>query len=329
MVYREIGKSGIEASAVALGTWAIGGGPWWGKTDDAESIKAIHAALDEGINLVDTAPGYGFGRSEEVVGKAISDRRDKVILSTKCGLWWGDEKGSFKFELSGIRVNISLHPETIRKELEISLKRLQTDYIDLYHTHWQAIDPDKTPIGETMDCLMDLKKEGKIRAIAVSNVTLDDIKAYMQTGTLDAVQMRYSILDRKLEGEMLPFCRENDISVLAYSPLEQGLLTGKIGMDRKFSEGEYRNNLPWLKLENRKKVLDMLESWSDLLKKYSCSMAQLVIAWTMNQPGSSHILCGSRHAAQARDNAGAGSIDLSPEDAGRMRKDAEGLGDPL
>lgn len=328
MQYREIGKSGIEASALGLGTWAIGGGPWWGESDDAESIQTIQRAIDEGITLIDTAPGYGFGRSEEVVGKAIRGRRDKVVLSTKCGLWWGDEKGSFKFELDGTRVNVSLHPETIQKELEDSLSRLQTDYIDLYHTHWPSVEPDKTPIAETVACLLEMKAQGKIRAIAASNVSMDEAEEYLSLNALDALQMRYSMVDRKLEMDFIPFCLENHVSILAYSPLEQGLLTGKFGMDRTFTETEYRNKLPWFKPANRKRVLEMLEGWKDLLEKYRCSAAQLVIAWTMSQPGCTHVLCGARHIGQVEENAGAAALSLADEDLQRMRRAVEALGDP-
>ena len=179
MQYREIGTSGIRASVVGLGTWAIGGGTWWGETDDAASVHAIQAAIDVGMNLLDTAPIYGFGRSEEVVGKAIAGRRDKVVLATKAGLWWDDSRGSFWFELEGHRIHRSIRPDTIRIELEASLKRLGTDRIDLYQTHWQAMPPDQTPIAETMGCLLDLQKQGKIRAIGVSNAAPADMDQYL------------------------------------------------------------------------------------------------------------------------------------------------------
>jgi aryl-alcohol dehydrogenase-like predicted oxidoreductase len=175
MRYRSLGKSGIEASVVGLGSWAIGG--WmWGGAEEAESVRAIHAAIDAGVNLIDTAPVYGFGVSEEVVGKAIRDRRDKVVLATKCGLVWHEEKGEFFFasdekhptDDGRIKVYRRLAPDTIRREVEWSLKRLGTDRIDLLQTHWQD---STTPIAATMHTLMELKKEGKIRAIGCSNAT--------------------------------------------------------------------------------------------------------------------------------------------------------------
>jgi methylglyoxal reductase len=326
MQYRTLGKSKISASAIALGTWAVGGGTWWGASDDADSVKAIQAAIDEGITLIDTAPAYGWGHSEVVVGKAIKGRRDKVVVSTKGGLWWKDERGAFFFELEGKKVNRCLLPETIRVEVEDSLRRLGTDYIDLYHTHWQSPQPDQDPIEATVHCLMKLKEEGKIRAIGASNVDLQQIKAYQAAGVLDAIQPKYSMLDREIEKEILPYCHTERISTLAYSPLEQGLLSGKIGMDRTFAEGEFRNNIPWFRPNNRKKVLNMLNGWSGLLKKYDCTLAQLVIAWTAAQKGITYVLCGARKEAHVRENVKAGKLLLHADDLARMRKDVEALG---
>jgi methylglyoxal reductase len=328
MQYRTLGRTDISASAVALGTWAIGGGPWWGDSDDSQSVKAIQAAVDAGVNLIDTAPAYGWGHSEEIVGKAVKGRRDKVILSTKCGLWWKDDRGSSFFEMDDKHVKRCLLPATIVEELEISLRRLDTDYIDLYHTHWQSMEPDKHPIDDTMKCLMKLKEEGKIRAVAASNVDLDHIKQYQAAGILDAIQPRYSMLDRAIENEILPHCQANGISALAYSPLEQGLLTGKIGMDQTFAEGVYRNQIPWYLPANRQKVLNLLEGWSDLLTKYNCSLPQLVIAWTTAQEGITFVLCGARKEAHVKDNVGAGDLALEAFDLERMRKDVEALGAP-
>ena len=328
MQYRTLGKTNISASAVALGTWAIGGGPWWGDSDDNQSIKAIQAAIAAGVTLIDTAPAYGWGHSEEVVGQAIKGQRDKVILSTKCGLWWKDDRGSSFFEMGDKHVKRCLHPETIREEVEDSLGRLDTDYIDLYHTHWQSLEPDKYPINDAMQCLMKLKEEGKIRAIGASNVDLEHIKQYQAAGILDAIQPKYSMLDRVIEKEILPHCHANSISALAYSPLEQGLLTGKIGMNQTFPEGAYRNNIPWFLPANRKKVLNMLEGWTDLRSKYNCSLSQLVIAWTMAQQGITYVLCGARKEAHVKDNVGAGDLELAAADLSRMRQDVEALGAP-
>ena len=324
MIYREIGTSGIMASAIAFGAWAIGGGSWWGETDDAESVNALHAAIDSGINFIDTAPVYGFGRSEEVVGNAIAGKRDKVIIATKAGLWWNDERGSLFFNhADGPVVRRSLRPDTIAIEIEDSLRRLKTDYIDLYQTHWQAVEPENTPIEDTMAALLKLKDSGKIRAIGVSNCSPEQMDEYKKTGEISANQPRYSMLDRTIENELLPYCIKNKISILAYSPLEQGLLTGKITMESSFSKDEFRSNLNWMKPINRQKVINLLNSWDYLKNKYNCTTSQLVIAWTISQPGITFALCGARKVYQIEDNVKAADIILTDEDILQMRKDIE------
>ena len=328
MKTRKIGTTDIDASVVALGAWAIGGGTWWGESDDELSIRAIHAAFDAGINFIDTAPAYGFGRSEEVVGKAIQGQRDKWVIATKCGLWWDDESGKIFVTVDGKAIRRTLKPEIIRLELEHSLKRLGTDYIDLYQTHWPSLDPVNEPIASTMECLLQLKAEGKIRAIGASNVDIPLIKQYQAIGALDSIQPRYSMLDRRIEAEILPFCIENGVSTLAYSPLEQGLLTGRVGMDFKVEPGEARSSIPWFKPENRRKVIDMLAGWQDLTEKYACKLSQLVIAWTVAQPGITFALCGARKPEHSLENAKGGDIELEPADIQRMRTDVEALGSP-
>jgi methylglyoxal reductase len=217
MQYRKLAQTDMTVSAVALGAWAIGGGPWWGENDDDLSVRAIHAALDAGINLIDTAPVYGFGHSEEVVGRALKGRREKVILSTKCGLWWHSQTGGFSFELDGRKVYRNLGPDTIRQEVEHSFRRLGTDYIDILHTHWQEEQPGHTPIPDTMDCLMELRRQGKIRAIAVSNASCGQMDEYRAHGILSANQPHFSMLDREIEANLVPYCLAHDISILAYS----------------------------------------------------------------------------------------------------------------
>ncbi len=329
---RKLGKSGIEASVVGLGAWVIGGGSVWGKdADDAESISAIHAALDAGMDLIDTAPAYGFGRSEEVVGKAIKGRRDKVVLATKCGLWWDDKRGSYFCEFDGKSLCRSLRPDTITIEIENSLRRLGTDYIDLYQTHWPAMDPDKTKIADTMACLMELKKQGKIRAIGISNVSIDEFSENCACGELATDQFRYSLIFRKPENDILPLCKKNDVGTLTYMSLEQGLLTGKTGMDRQFTAGDFRSNEgwnPWYKVENRQRVIDLLTGFKPLTEKYNCTTAQLILAWTLEQAGVTHTLAGARRAAQALENAKGGEIVLEAADLLKIRKAAEGMGDP-
>ena len=243
MIYRKLGPSGIDVSAVAFGAWAIGG--WmWGGADENQAVDAIHAALDHGVTLIDTAPIYGFGRSEELVGRAIQGRRDKVVLATKCGMVWDREEGDFFFHANqeGVtfrpaekKVYKCLRPESIRAELERSLQRLGTTYVDLYQTHWQE---STTPIAETMATLVKLKEEGKIRAIGVCNASLVQLAEY---GPIDSDQEKFSLLDREIEQDgRLAYCRRTGIGVLPYSPLANGLLTGKIRPDRQFNPGDLR-----------------------------------------------------------------------------------------
>jgi len=314
MRYRVLGGSGIEASIVAFGAWAVGGW-WWGGADDSESIDAIRKALDLGITFIDTAPAYGLGHSEEVVGKALKGRRDEVVLATKCGLVWHGDKGSHFFYESGRSVRRYLGAESIRYEVEQSLRRLQTDVIDLYQTHWQ--DP-ATPIEETMGALLELKREGKIRAIGVSNATVEQMDEYRKTGPLDADQERYSMLDRKIDGAQLPYCERENIAVLAYSPLAQGLLTGRVTLDRVIPEGDYRAEDAKFSTENRKRILAFLDEVRPVADEHGATLAQLAVAWTLARPGLSHALVGARSPAQVGENAKAGDIVLAPEDLAQI-----------
>jgi aryl-alcohol dehydrogenase-like predicted oxidoreductase len=317
---------------VGLGAWVLGGGSVWGTdTSDPESIATIQAALDAGITLIDTAPAYGFGRSEEVVGKAIQGRRDQVVLATKCGLWWDDQRGSTFCDFDGRPIRRSLRPDTIAIEVENSLRRLRTDYIDLYQTHWPAVEPDKTPIAETMACLMKLKQQGKIRAIGVSNVSPDELSQNIAAGEVSSNQFRYSMLHRAPEQDILPACRKGNLATLTYMSLEQGLLTGKVGLDRVFTPGDFRSNgdwNPWYKLDNRKRILDLLAGFKPLTEKYDCTLAQLVIAWTLAQSGVTHTLAGARRPQQAMENARGGDVILAPHDLQAMRSAVVAMGKP-
>lgn len=343
MHMRPLGESGIQASTVAIGTWVMGG--WmWGGADESESIAAVHAAIDEGINLLDTAPIYGFGHSEMVVGKAIKDRRDKVIIATKCsmvinapgGRSVGRSTSAGPAEHGHLEIKIWNNPDSIRDEVELSLKRLGTDYIDLYQTHWQE---QETPIEDTMGALVKLKEEGKIRAIGVCNATTEEMDRYRSVGQLDSDQEQYSMIHRKLEGgsqlgedglvDQLGYCLKNNVAVLAYSPLVLGLLTGKVGPDREFPESDLRSKQKRFSKGNRQMVADLLAKFQPVTDKHGCTMAQLVIAWTVSQPGLTHALVGARTAQQAKENAAAGRITLDAEDLALMnslvRSDATAL----
>lgn len=321
MKTKRIGKSDLDATVLSMGSWAIGGGSWWGENDDEVSIKSIQKAMDLGINWIDTAPVYGFSHSEEIVGRAVKGMREKVIISTKCGLQWYNTKGSKHFSKDGHDVYRDLSPDGIRRDLENSLKRLDTDYIDVYYTHWQSVPPSFTPIEETMYELMKMKKEGKIRAIGASNVSLVNLKEYIQFGELDVIQEKYSMLDRRIEKELLPFCEKNQITLQTYSPIEQGLLTGNIKSDFVIKPGDVRENKIWWLPENRKLVLDMLTQWQDLSNKYNCSIGNLVISWTVAQSDHINVLIGARKLEHVEENIKAAHITLEQADIDRMMQD--------
>ncbi len=223
---RALGQSDMEAGVVALGTWVVGG--WsWGGADQDESLDAIRASIDTGVNLIDTAPIYGFGLSEEIVGLAVEGCRDKVLLATKCGMVCNTMEGEHKFNsnasgpdpLGHINIRINLRPDSIRREVEASLRRLRTDHIDLLQTHWQD---STTPVADTMEAMLRLQEEGKIRGIGVCNATAKQMEEYWHGGPLLSDQEQFSMIDRAIESDQLPYCRRQGMAVLAYSPLRAG-----------------------------------------------------------------------------------------------------------
>ena len=321
-----IGKSGLSSPFLGIGTWAIGGGSWWGDNDDALSVKAIETAVEQGIVWIDTAPIYGLYHSEKVVGEALKHiDRDKVILSTKCGLEWRHETPVLHTVVDGVSVYRDLSAKSIIEDVEGSLRRLGTDHLDVLYTHWQSPDFALYPLQETVEAMMQLKQQGKIRAIGASNVTSDIIRGYCQYGQLDVIQEKYSLLTRRIEKQLLPTCKELGVSIQAYSPLEQGLLTGKVTMETTYPEGSTRNTNPSFQPLRRAQAIKMLEGWQDLTEKYNCTMAQLVIAMTARMIPGLHVLCGARTPAQVIDNAGALRLELHGTDAVRMKWDVDAL----
>ncbi|OQB41332.1 MAG: General stress protein 69 [Candidatus Latescibacteria bacterium ADurb.Bin168] len=330
MELRQLGKSDLKVTPVVFGAWAIGG--WfWGGTDDAEAVTAIRAAVDAGINTIDTAPMYGFGHSEEIVGKALKGIRDKVIVATKCGLRWNRTDGDFHFvaqdeQNRSHRIYKVLKPDSIIEECELSLKRLNVDVIDLYQCHW----PDTTtPIADTMGALMKLKEQGKIRAIGVSNFTPAMMRECLTAAPLASDQPKYSLLAREIEADVLPFCRENGIGVIVYSPLAQGLLTGKVTMDRQFAPGDLRVNTPWFQPQNRQRVLDALGRIRPIADAHRATLGQVAINWVINAPGVTSAIVGARNAAQVRENVHAAEFRLSEEEQSFIRSTFESLGKPI
>ena len=311
MRYVKLGNSQIEVSVIGLGAWAIGG-KWWGGTDEKESVEAIQASIDSGINFIDTAPAYGQGLSERLIEKALRGRRDKVVIATKCGLRWDLKKGFYFFDYApGVPMYRYLGRESLEYELDQSLKRLGTDYIDLYQSHWQ--DPT-TPISETMEAFLKMKEKGKIRAIGVSNATLDEIKEYARYGIIDSDQEKYSAIDRSIQSDLLPWCEKNNVSMLAYSPTAKGLLIGKISPDRKFSREDSRFDDPRYSAKNIERVNMLLEkNLKSVAAKYNVSYGHIATTWLLKSP-KVIALCGARNKNQAIENARAGNIELDGDD---------------
>lgn len=294
---RRVGRTDIRVSPVAMGCWAIAGDHTWGPQDEADSIATIHAALDVDINLFDTAEGYGDGYSEEVVGKALRERRHEAVIATK------------------VSVN-HLAKEEIVKACERSLKRLQTDYIDLYQIHW----PSRTvPLAESMEALERLKEQGKIRAIGVCNFAVQDLTELLAIGHVETDQLPYSLLWRAIEYGIQPKCVENQIGILCYSPLLQGLLTGKFasadgvpesrGRTRHFSRdrAETRHGEP----EHEKETFQAIARIRRICEEIGQPMAEVALAWLLYQPAVTSVLAGARHPEQIHQNARAAELALS------------------
>lgn len=317
MDYRELGDSGIRASAITFGAWAIGG--WmWGGSDRKDAIAAIQASYDEGVTSIDTAAVYGMGASEEIVGEALQGiPRDKVQILTKFGMRWNMERGEFAFKSQdndGRPLDIYKYggKESVIKECEDSLRRLRTDYIDLYQQHW----PDRTtPISETMEALDLLMRDGKIRAAGVCNYDTAQMKEATRAIGLASDQVPYSMVRRDIEEELVPYCIAHKKAILAYSPLQRGLLTGKIHPGHHFNEGDNRGDSKYFQGESLRRINAFLDQLRPLAEAHDASLAQLVIRWTLEQPGITIALVGARDARQAIENAQAMQIGLS---AGEM-----------
>ncbi|WP_437611309.1 aldo/keto reductase [Sorangium sp. So ce834] len=272
----------VPASRVGLGTWAMGGVQWGGADDDA-SVRTIHAALDLGINLIDTAPAYGFGHSEEVVGRAIAERgqRERVVLATKVGL---ERRGDALFR-NGTR-------KQILEEVELSLMRLRTDYIDLYQVHWP--DP-QTPYEETAQALLDLQREGKIRAIGVSNYSIDAMQRFRSVAPLSSAQPPLNLFERQAEGDILPWCRDNGIATLTYGALCRGLLSGAIDEKTAFKGDDLRRTDPKFQPPRFTQYLDAVRGLDRFARdRYARGVLALAVRWVLDHPGVSVALWGAR-----------------------------------
>lgn len=316
MEYRSVGDTDLKLSVVTFGAWAAGG--WmWGGTEQNQAVEAIHASYDHGVTSIDTAPIYGQGLSEEIVGDAIKDLpRDRIQILTKYGMRWDKAEGEFHFKSQdndGNPIDVYKHASKQRviEECEVSLKRLGTDYIDLYQIHW----PDNTtPVEETMEAVLQLKKQGKIREAGVCNYDVERMKKAETVLSLASNQVPYSMLRRDIEDEVVPYCMENNKGILAYSPLQRGLLTGKMNPGYEFGEGDTRPNEKYFTDENIRRTNHFLEKIEPVAKEKNSTLAQLVIQWTLQQPGITIALVGARNPEQAIQNAGAAELELTSEE---------------
>jgi aryl-alcohol dehydrogenase-like predicted oxidoreductase len=298
------GKTDLQVSPLVLGTWVTGG--WaWGGSDEKESLAAILRALELGINFIDTAPVYGFGKSEQIVGKALKEWGEKVVVATKCGLEWDAKE----------RIRRNSSPERILQEVDDSLKRLGVDCIDLYQIHW----PDPAiPFEDTMKTLLKVQEVGKIRYIGVSNFSRDQLREFMQHGPVYSLQPPYNVFEREAEKELLPFCAENGIAALAYGGLCRGLLTGKFKGNEHFPKGDLRRADPKFKPDRFKKYTSAVNEIKAIAASYNKSPAQFALRWALQQPGITCVIAGARTATQAEDNIGVGGWMIKPQDLQRV-----------
>ena len=322
MERRTLGLAALPVSPIAFGAWAIGG--WmWGGSDKKESLRAIHACLDNGITSLDTAPIYGFGHSEELVGEAIKGKRDRYEILTKCVMRWEGTKGEYFFtsnDNSGIQRDIYKYSgrESIIAECEESLRRLGTDYIDLYQIHWPDLT---TSIEEPMEAFRILMEQGKIRAAGVSNYSVEQMEQASSVVELSSNQVPYSMVRREIELDVVPWCLDNSCGILAYSPLQRGLLTGKITPDYPFAPGDNRPETPHFKVNNLIHINKFLKKIKPLAEEKGATLSQLVIAWTLCQPGITVALVGARTEEQVVQNAGALEVQLSEQEVDSINRE--------
>jgi aryl-alcohol dehydrogenase-like predicted oxidoreductase len=316
MEYRKIGNSDLELSVITFGAWAAGG--WmWGGTERSGSIDAIRKSYDEGVTSIDTAPIYGQGDSEEIVAEALEGiARDKVQIITKYGMRWDLAKGTLAMKSkdnSGNDIDVYKYAgrESIIKECEDSLRRLKTDYIDLYQIHWPDVT---TPIQESMEAVAELIQQGKVRYAGVCNYSADQVAEANKYVDIISDQVPYSMVKRDIETELVPYSLEAAKSIIAYSPLERGLLTGKMKPGYKFEEGDHRANLHFFKDENLKRTNEYLDKLRPLAAEKNATLSQLVLRWTIEQPAITIALAGARNAEQSVQNARAVDVKLNKEE---------------
>ncbi|CAG7643266.1 aldo/keto reductase [Paenibacillus allorhizosphaerae] len=292
MQHRPLGKSGVSISTVTFGCWELGGGPWE-FTSDENNIRTLHAALNEGITTFDTAEGYGSGHSEEIVGQALEGRRQDCIISTKVS-----------------RANLA--PDNVRKSAEQSLRRLRTDYIDIYYIHWPSYD---IPVAETLGEFNKLKEEGKIRAIGVSNFSIDQLKEASQYAQIDVIQPEYSLLHRGIEKEIIPYCLEQQIGIMSYSSIAKGILTGAFHFGgKKLETDDFRATRRLFLPEHLEAETQLINLMQHISERKGISMSQLAISWLLHRPAMTSAIVGTQSISHLKDNAEAANVQLEEDD---------------
>jgi aryl-alcohol dehydrogenase-like predicted oxidoreductase len=306
MEKRRLGHTDMEITTVGLGAWAIGGNGWlngWGPQDDADSIATIHRAVERGINWIDTAAVYGLGHSESVVGRAVKGMRERPYVFTKCARVWDDP----------MTINSVLKAESVRRECEDSLRRLQVDVIDLYQIHWPRPEED---IEEGWRTLAGLQQEGKVRWIGVSNFDAAQMARAQAIAPIASLQPPYSLLDREIEDDALPYCREHGIGVIVYSPMKSGLLSGKMTRERALGlpADDWRTRNPAFQEPNLSRNLALVEEMRRIGARYGATPGEVAIAWTLRHPAVTGAIVGMRRPDQVDELADAGRVHLSDDD---------------
>ncbi len=312
METRQFGRTDLQITPIGFGAWAIGGGEWaggWGPQDDEESIAAINSALDLGMNWIDTAPAYGLGRSEEVVARAIKGRSEKPLVFTKCAIRWNPDRSLYN----------SLKTASVREECENSLRRLQTDVIDLYQMHWP--DPEEE-IEEGWVAMAELKKEGKVRYIGVSNFSVEQMELVGKIAPIDTYQPPYSLVRPEVEAEQLPYCQEHNIGVIVYSPMQSGLLTGKMTKERidGLPDDDWRKGSEYFQEPQLSRNLELTELLRSIGERHGRSPGEVAIAWALRHPAVTGAIVGARRPDQVEGIIGAGTFRLSEDELAEIEQ---------
>jgi len=311
MQVRQLGNSDLQITPVGFGAWATGGGDWafaWGAQDDNDSIAAIHRALDAGVNWIDTAPVYGLGHSEEVVGRAVKGLRTKPYIFTKCAVVWDAERKTSRTQAH------------IRREIDESLRRLQVDAIDLYQCHWPEADNALTQEGWAV--MADLQRQGKVRWIGVSNYTVEQMKLVQGIAPITSLQPPYSLVNSSVEADLLPFAESNNIGVISYSPMQSGLLTGAMSAERiaKLPEDDWRKRAAEFQEPRLSRNLQLAEVLREIGSRHGCNTGEVAIAWVLRLSSITGAIVGARNAQQVDGWVGAADFRLSPSEVEEIQE---------